>query len=415
MKKLLSAVFVLLLAASLIAGSLVGCSGKTSSTSTTSTAVQLKESTITIGLVSPQTGGAAPWGLAMVHGLELAFEDANNAGGVTIGDTHYKFVLTSLDDKYDTATATNDLRTLVYSDNVKFLFSMQTEGTMAMAPEMASQKVLNFVEVYDDAVIAQPANSYTFRTVIPPSMKTDSYTKWIISQYPNMKKIAHLSTNNTNGEIITQQDDASAKANGLTVVDEVYYDGGTTDFTPVLTKLLNEKPDALFLGGAPTGDCAVIIKEARDMGFKGVISDISPTGGADMLPIAGKAALEGFISTMMAMQPPLVGTNALNLVTRENAKYGVAYGSTWDFYSQALVICAAIKKAGSTDPTVVKALLEDSSQVWPYETLAGGTATFGTSVTKALYGGNASHQIVNPYTISVVKDGADTNAAVVNP
>jgi hypothetical protein len=118
---------------------------------------------------------------------------------------------------------------------------------------------------------------------------------------------------------------------------------------------------------------------------------------------------------MMAMQPPLVGQSALNLTTRENAKYGVAYGSTWDFYSQALVICEAIKKAGSIDPTVVKALLEDSTQVWPYDTLTGGKATFGTSVTKTLYGANANHQIVNPYTISVVKDGQDTNAAVVNP
>jgi branched-chain amino acid transport system substrate-binding protein len=413
-KKILSIIFVLLIAVSLIGGSLVGCKGTTTS-QPTSTTTPLQEANITIGLVSPQTGGAAPWGLAMVHGLELAFEDANNAGGVTIGNTHYTFVLSSLDDKYDTTTATNDLRTMIYSNGVKFLFSMQTEGTMAMAPEMAQQKILNFVEVYDDAVIAQPTNSYTFRTVIPPSMKTDSYTKWIIQQYPNMKKIAHLSTNNTNGEIITQQDDASAKANSLTVVDEIYYDSGTTDFTSVLTKLLNEKPDGLFLGGTPTGDCAVIIKEARDMGFKGVISDISPTSGNDMLAIAGKDALEGFISTMMAMQPPLVGQSALNLTTRENAKYGVAYGSTWDFYSQALVICEAIKKAGSIDPTVVKALLEDSTQVWPYDTLTGGKATFGTSVTKTLYGANANHQIVNPYTISVVKDGQDTNAAVVNP
>jgi branched-chain amino acid transport system substrate-binding protein len=351
----------------------------------------------------------------MVHGLELAFEDANNAGGVTIGDTHYTFALTSLDDKYDTTTSTNDLRTLIYSDGIKFLFSMQTEGTMAMAPEMAQQKVLNFVEVYDDNVIAQPANSYTFRTVIPPSMKTDSYTKWIISQYPNLKTIAHLSTNDTNGDIITQQDDAAAKANGLTVVDEEYYAEGTTDFTSFVTKLLAENPDALFLGGAPTGDCAVIIKEARDQGYKGVISDISPTSGSDMVGITGAADEEGFISTMMAMQPPYVSQNVLNLTNREKAKWGTAYGSTWDFYSQASVVCAAIERAKSIDPTVVKGLLEDTTQVWPYDTLTGGQATFGTGIANTLYGANASHQIVNPYTISVVHNGADTNAAVVNP
>ena len=409
MKKIISITFTAFLALGLIAGSLVGCAKAT--TSPTSTV--LKEGTIKIGLTSPQSGGAAPWGLAMVHGLALAFEDANNAGGVVIGYTHYTFVLDSMDDKYDTATTTNNIRQFVYTDGVNFLFSMQTEGTLAMAPTLAQLKVLNFVEVYSDSVI-DPANSYTFRTVIPPSMKTDSYTKWLIQQNPNMKTVAHMSTNNTNGNIITQQDDASAKANGLTVLDEVYYDDGTTDFQPFLTKVLSKNPDALFLGGVPTGDCAQVIREARGLGFKGLISNISPTSAGDMLQIAGKDNLEGFVSTMMAMQPPLVSSNVINLASREKAKWGTAYGSTWDFYSQALVVTAAIQRAKSQDPTVVKALLEDTTQVWPYDTLKGGQATFGTSVTKTLYA-VPSHQIVNPYTITVVKDGQDTNAAVVNP
>ena len=409
LKKFLSIMLTIIVTVSLMAGLLVGCT-KTTSSNTSGT---LKQGTITIGLVSPQTGGAAPWGIAMVHGLSLAFEDANNAGGVVIGDTHYTFALKSLDDKYDTAVATNALNELVYSDNIKFLFSMQSEGTLAMAPIMAQQKVLNFVEVYDDSVI-DPANSNTFRTVIPPSMKTDSYTKWLIKQYPNIKTEAHFSTNNTNGQIITQQDDTSAKANGLKVLDEVYYDDGTQDFTPFLTKLLAKNPDALFLGGCPTGDCALIIKQARGLGFKGVISNIAPTSAGDMMAIAGKDALEGFVSTMMAMQPPLVSQNVINLANRETTKWGTPYGSTWDFYSQALVVTEAIQKAKSLDPTVVKGVLEDSTKVWPYDTLTGGKATFGTSVTKTLYK-VPSHQIVNPYTISIVKNGQDTNAAVVNP
>jgi branched-chain amino acid transport system substrate-binding protein len=402
-KKLVSIMFIVVI----VAGLLAGCSSKSTASGS------LKEGTITIGLTSPQSGGAAPWGIAMVHGLQLAFDDANSAGGVTIGDTHYKFALESLDDKYDTATTTNNLRQLMYTDNVKFIFSMQSEGTLAMAPIMAQQKVLNFVEVYTDSVI-DPANSYTFRTVIPPSMKTDSYTKWIIKQNPNIKSEAHLSTNDINGQIITQQDDASAKANGLTVTDEEYYDNGTNDFLPILTKLLNTHPDALFLGGTPTGDCALVIKQARGMGYKGLISDISPTSAGDMLAIAGKDAMEGFVSTMMAMQPPLVSQSVIDLPNREKTKWGTAYGSTWDFYRQALVVTAAIQRAKSSDPTVVKALLEDSNQKWPYETLKGGQAAFGTSVTKTLYK-VPSHQIVNPYTITVVKAGQDTNAAVVNP
>lgn len=424
MKKFSSTLFIGIATVSLMGGLLVGCSKSATSTNTASTTAvttttsvttALKEGTITIGLVSPQTGGAAPWGLAMVHGLDLAFEDANNAGGVVIGDTHYTFKLDSLDDQYDTTIATNDLRQLVYTDGVKYLFTMQTEGSEAMAPVMAQQQVLNFVEIYDDSIISQPANSYTFRTVIPPSMKEDSYTKWLIKQYPNMKTVAHLSTNDTNGQITTQEDDAAAKANGLTVVSEVYYDTGTTDFTPFLTSMLSKNPDALFLGGCPSGDCAVIIKQARSMGFTGVISNIAPTSAGDMLSVAGAANLEGFVSTMMAMQPPDVSQNVIDLAKREVTEWGVSYGSTWDFYSQALVVIAAIERAKSLDPTVIAKLLEDPTQVWPYDTLVGGQATFGTGITQTLYSANANHQIVNPYTISIIHNGQDTNAAVINP
>ena len=114
------------------------------------------------------------------------------------------------------------------------------------------------------------------------------------------------------------------------------------------------------------------------------------------------------------MQAPLISQKVLGLPGREVTKWGTSYGSTWDFYGQALVVTAAIKRAKSIDTTVVKAKLEDTTQVWPYDLLIGGKATFGTSVAKTLYAAG-NHQIVNPYTISVVKDGKDTNAAVVNP
>jgi len=45
----------------------------------------IKEATLTIGVDAPLTGPAASYGLAVMHGVKLAAEDFNTAGGLTVG------------------------------------------------------------------------------------------------------------------------------------------------------------------------------------------------------------------------------------------------------------------------------------------------------------------------------------------
>ena len=172
----------------------------------------------------------------------------------------------------------------------------------------------------------------------------------------------------------------------------------------------------ISLGACPVGDCALIVKTARDMGYKGVINNMAPVGASDMVPIAGEADLEGFISTNTAMVAPLVSTTFINLAAREKSIYGNSYGNTWDFYSQATQMVEAMQRANSVDPTVIKNILEDTTQVWPYNMFVGGQATFGTGIAQKLYPTLIyQNQMVNPYTISMIKNGVDINAAVVTP
>ena len=400
------------MAVSLLGGLLAGCSGTKTTTSTTS---GLKEVNILIGVTSPLTGGAAPFGLSQQHGVELAFEDLNNAGGIVSGDTHYTFTVKSLDDAYDPTKASDNIRTLVNQDGSKFLFTFESASELALAPTLAQQKVIQFVVVYDDKILDN-ANTYTFRSVIPPSIKVHSFTQYLMTTYPNAKKMAHLSANNITSTIQTQQDVAEAQAAGLTVTDQIFVDQGTTDFTPFLTKILSKNPDILNLGGTSVGDVAVIVKQARAMGYKGVICNISPCSATDMISIASASDLEGFISTNVAMEAPLVSQKFLDLPAREKAKFGDVYGNTWDFYSMASVMVAAMQRTKSVDPTVIKNILEDTTQVWPYEMFVGGKATFGTSVAKTLFANSLyNHQMMNSYTISVIKNGKDTNAKVITP
>jgi branched-chain amino acid transport system substrate-binding protein len=414
-KKILSGVLIGLVAISMIAGSLVGCSSKSSSTTTTtSSAATLTEATIVIGTDSPLTGGAAAWGLGVEHGVTLAAEDFNNAGGLTIGNTHYTFKVTSLDDAYDTAKATNNIRTLVNTDGVKYLFEFQPDSSVALGPELAAAKVIQFSVSSDDRCITQPANAYTFRTFDPLSLNTPSYNAWVAKNYPKVKSSAIISSNNLNGELATAATEGALKQAGITVGDKVLFDEGTTDFTSFLTKILSDNPDMISIPGTPTGDVALIIKTARDNGYKGVISAESKAGAADMLSITGAADLEGVVSDALALIAPQASSVVLGLPAREVAKWGTSYSDTWDFYTQAMIMFTAMQRAGSIDTTTVKNILQDSTQLWPYAALTGATAHFNGKTAQTLYGANATNQISNSYPVSVIHNGADTIAGIID-
>jgi ABC-type branched-subunit amino acid transport system substrate-binding protein len=291
---------------------------------------------------------------------------------------------------------------------------MQSEGTLATAAEMSQQKILDFSCVDNDQVISQPANSYVFRTYDPFSLQATAYFKWLLTQYPDAKTVGLITTNSDNGLAIEDQEKAGAQANGLTFLDTVLYDSGTKDFTPFLTKMLAEKPDILTFTGAPTGDCAVLVKTAFDMGYKGHIA-LSTDAASDMLPIAGEAALEGVTDTNLAMQAPYVTSTVLGLPAREVAKWGASYVSTWDFYSQALIMFDAMKAANSVDTTAVKTILQDPTREWTYAALSGGLATFDSPMAQQWFGANATNQILDAWAICKIHNGQDFIATIINP
>ena len=411
MKKLLSIMLVISIA-SLVCGSLVGCSSST--TSTTPGAASLQQKTVLIGIDTPLTGPAAPWGLAQEHGVELAFQDANSAGGLIIGNTQYTFRVIAMDDQYDTATATNNIRQLVYQDGAQYIFTFQTEGTLATDAELSQQKVIDFTVVEDNSVITQPTDSYTFRVYEPDIEQDVQYFQWIAQNYPSDKTMVLITPSGDNGQVEESGTQTDCQQVGFKLLDTVLYDSGTTDFTPFLTKLLAENPDMINVAGAPSGDAAVIIKTARGMGFTGLFVE-STTAAADLLPIAGEAALEGTIDTNLPMQAPYVSNVALGLAAREVTKWGAAYGDTWDFYSEATVMFTAMKRAGSVDTTAVRNILQDPTQRWPYAAITGGVAVFDSAAAQQAYGSDATNQALCPWAICVIHNGQDEIQTIIEP
>ena len=120
-----------------------------------------------------------------------------------------------------------------------------------------------------------------------------------------IKTVAFVSANESDPLSQREGGVAAAKALGLDVVSSnVTFQVDTFDFTPVLTPVMRTRPDLLVLSGVSPANAPQLIRSARELGFKGVISTETAQDATVLKEGAGDLA-NGFISVGGASTPDI--------------------------------------------------------------------------------------------------------------
>ncbi len=101
-----------------------------------------------------------------------------------------------------------------------------------------------------------------------------------------MKSVALIAPNDQGGTDIASVDADAYKANGVKTTEE-YYQRGTTNFAPIVTRILASNPDVVDTASSPPGDAGVIIKQLRLAGFNGPVGRLGGPGTDEILRVAG--------------------------------------------------------------------------------------------------------------------------------
>jgi branched-chain amino acid transport system substrate-binding protein len=126
-----------------------------------------------------------------------------------------------------------------------------------------------------------------------------------LKEKKGVQSIAFVARNESDAKNQQKEGATAAKAMGLKVlVDQESYEPGTTDFMPILTKIVKLKPDAIVLSGVAPSDAPQLIKAARDLGFKGTLSTETAQDAKILAQVAGDKA-EGFMSVGGASTPAI--------------------------------------------------------------------------------------------------------------
>jgi branched-chain amino acid transport system substrate-binding protein len=344
----LGALVVLAVALALV---VAACGGSSSGGSSSGGSGETK--TVTIGVLMPFSGDGALWGRTELASTQIAAEDLNAAGGVKIGSDTYKFAVKAYDNQWDPAVSATVARKAV-ADGVRYVLSWSGPEVLAENAATRGTTVLTFVTA-SDMMCQGPKhpNNYNCWFYFPDNM-TVMYT-YIHDAHPEYKDVAMLVTD----DAVSLQEAKDLKKYvaplGFNVLDPIKISGDETDFYPVLTPVIKKGVDVIDIAPMGPEDAALVIKQARELGYKGIFAHADAPNIDEYADVAGWDAIEGLVGCPVYLELSEVG-KAWQKQYMAKTDGDQSTGPTAD-YDTMLLLAAAMKKAQSVDPDKVNEAL----------------------------------------------------------
>lgn len=254
--------------------------------------------TITIGAIMGLTGPGATFGTPGKVGGEIVAEEVNAKGGLDVGGKKYQVKVIGYDDQYKAAEAIAAYNRLLNQDNVKYLLVGTSAPAMAIKKNLEDDKIVALTSAFSPAVIDKDTK-FMFRLYSTSANYMTGYIKWIKDNVQG-SKIAFINPNDETGWGHLKNIEPSYKNAGMEIVGSELYERAAKDFAPVITKLMSAQPAVIDVGVSSPATAGLIIRQARDLGFKGVFVQTGGGGWQQTLEVAGKDATEGFINIQYA-------------------------------------------------------------------------------------------------------------------
>jgi len=356
--------------------------------------------TVVIGFTSSLTGSQEVSSKRQVNGLNLWMDQVNQAGGLKLADGS---VVTFKAQTYDDESAKERVQELytrlITEDNADFLISPYSSGLTAAASIIAEQNgklMITAGAAEDDAY--KTGNTSLFQLYTPGSLYLISTVDMLKTLDPEAK-VAVVHENDKFSTSVVAGLMPYLEQQGFEVVIQEGYASETTDFGPVINKIV-ESGATVLLGGGHYPDGSTFARQLyeRKAGLKFISLLVAPADSK--FPELGDAALGIATSSQWELKATHTPEEAANLgkewygPTGEEfaAAYEAAFGDKPTYhvaggYAAGLILQKAMEDAGSADPEAVRAALEAMDIFTFY-----GGIKFDT--TPEAHGLQTSHQMV---------------------
>jgi branched-chain amino acid transport system substrate-binding protein len=320
----------------------------------------LADDTITIGFTVSQTGPLNNDSVSQMRGFELWRDEVNAAGGIKAGDKHYKINFASYDDESQNVRVQQLYTRLIAQDKAQFLFSPYSSGLVATAAIISEQygKVMLTTGGAEEKT-HQLGNKNLFQIYSPAGQYLAGALDALKEKNPKAQ-VAFIYEDDPFSKAVAQVTRDLAKRQGVNIVLDESYSPSTTDFGPVINKLISAKADAL-MGGGHYPDGSTLARQLHDQkaGLKWVTLLVAPD--TPKFAELGDAAVGITVPSQWAPQvtyKPDFGPTAQEFNQRFTDKYKIAAGyHAAGGYTAGMLLQHAVEQAGSIDQAKVAAVL----------------------------------------------------------
>jgi branched-chain amino acid transport system substrate-binding protein len=280
-----------------------------------------QDNVLKIGVLGVMSGPAASWGLVNRYSAEATAQMYNDQGGVEIDGEKYRIEIVSIDDKNDPKLAVSGAERLVHQEGIHYIIGPNVDTTAAsIVPVVEAGDAINFPYAFSKQLYTPP-RSNSILGMIASYQAAPIIYKYLQDER-GVGSVSFIARNES--DPLNQRDEgvAAAQALGLEVVSsEDTYEPGTTDFFPVMSKVVGANPDLIVLSGVAPGDAPLLIRTARELGYQGILSTETAQDIKILNEVAGDLA-EGFISVGGASTPEIRSDYMEEFIERYNEVAG---------------------------------------------------------------------------------------------
>ena len=362
-----------------------------------------QDKVIKIGFLAPLTGAVAAWGKPGLDGCEIWAERVNAAGGIKLSDGGYMVEFVAYDNEYDPAKARTGATKLIREDGVSFIMMLGGDTWPGVQP-VADKTGMLFSTLLpsdlgpDTTTLIAPAEVHPIYNV--------TGVEWLAENKPELKTAVMCAQDDALGLPSVATYLAAFEAAGIEMLEEpLLFDPATTDFAPVVTKLIAGNPDIVCLDTCYSDYVHPIAEQLFQQGFKGQIISCTADFYDQMIEKTSPEFLEGMIFQFPDFDDPALNADNINFddpngfYAEFNKRFPGQWGAvSWEYASIMDLWKAAAEKAGSAEPDAVIAAMKDGkgkhafgdAQWWGTELFGIDNALVGDWPVVAIEGGKAT-------------------------
>lgn len=261
---------------------------------------------IPIGIAVAQTSNVALFGQEQVNGAKVAEARINAAGGIN----GTKIALAFQDTGGDEAGAVNAFQNLINRDKVVAIIGPTLSQQAFAADPLANQAKVPVVAPSNTAKGIPQIGPFVSRVSAPMTQVAPHSLRQALKLTPDIRRVAVLyAQNDAFSASETEVFQQAVKDLGLETVTVQKFQTTDTDFTTQVTTVLAAKADLVVISGL-AADSGNLVKQLRQLGYKGQIVGGNGLNSPNMFPVCGALCADTLVA--QAYSPAAVEHNPVN-------------------------------------------------------------------------------------------------------